>query len=236
MNRRKKEIFEKHKEFIKQLSKVNNSSVFIAEYKANYLYLSDNFHLFGYDPQVLKLPEIDPVYFEDRIHPDDAIILRLTQDKLMDFLDHLPVNQQKDYKHIYEFRIKTKDGSYARFIFQQQILELDEDGDPWLILGLIDPSPDTSLPGSVKLRIINYKTGEIVPFSILKQKNDIKLSVREKEILELASRGLQSKEISTKLFLSIHTVNKHRQNIMQKMNTNNVVEAIDYARKLGLLD
>jgi DNA-binding CsgD family transcriptional regulator len=45
-----------------------------------------------------------------------------------------------------------------------------------------------------------------------------------------------SKEISDKLFLSIHTVNKHRQNIMQKMNTNNLLQSIDYARKLGLLD
>lgn len=52
----------------------------------------------------------------------------------------------------------------------------------------------------------------------------------------MVSKGMLSKEISDKLFLSIHTVNKHRQNIMQKMNTNNVLEAIDYARKLGLLD
>ena len=32
------------------------------------------------------------------------------------------------------------------------------------------------------------------------------------------------------------SVNNHRQNILQKMNTDNVVEAINYARKLGLLD
>ena len=45
-----------------------------------------------------------------------------------------------------------------------------------------------------------------------------------------------SKEISNKLSLSIHTVNKHRQNIMQKMNADNIIEAMEYARKLGLLD
>jgi len=49
-------------------------------------------------------------------------------------------------------------------------------------------------------------------------------------------KGMLSKEISDKLFLSIHTVNKHRQNIMQKMNTSNIIEALDYARKLGLTD
>ena len=45
-----------------------------------------------------------------------------------------------------------------------------------------------------------------------------------------------SKKISNKLSVSIHTVNKHRQNIMQKMNANNIIEAMEYARKLGLLD
>ena len=47
---------------------------------------------------------------------------------------------------------------------------------------------------------------------------------------------MQSKEISDKLFVSIHTVNKHRQNIMQKMNADNIIAVIEYARKLGLLD
>lgn len=39
-----------------------------------------------------------------------------------------------------------------------------------------------------------------------------------------------------KFAISIHTVNKHRQNMMQKMNADNIIEAIEYARKLGLLD
>ena len=76
----------------------------------------------------------------------------------------------------------------------------------------------------------------IIKFTITEQDSDIKLSEREKEILQMVRKGMLSKEISEKLYLSIHTVNKHRQNIMQKMNTNNILEAIEYARKLGLLD
>ena len=236
MDKKKQEIWEKHKGYIELLSKVNNSSVFVAEYKANYIFLSDNFQLFGYDPQIINSSEIDPEYFESRIHPDDWSILSSTQDRLMDFLLSLPASQRKDYKHIYEFRVKDLNGSNARFILQQQVLELDEDGNPWLLLGIVDMSPDTTSQEHVKLRIINFRTGEIAPFSIVNPENDVKLSKREKEILELVRKGLQSKEISDRLFLSIHTVNKHRQNIMQKMQTNNVLEAIDYASKLGLLD
>lgn len=236
MEKEKQEIWEKHKEYIELISKVNNSSVFVAQYQANYLFLSDNFKLFGYDPHIINSPQIDPEYFESRIHPDDMVVLDATQKRLMEFLQSLPVGQRKDYKHIYEFRIRKADGEYGRFILQQQILELEDDGSPWLILGVIDLSPDVSSIEQVKLRITNYKTGEVVPFSIVVKENTIKLSDREKEILSLVRRGLQTKEISNKLFLSIHTVNKHRQNIMQKMNTNNVLESIDYAGRLGLLE
>lgn len=236
MNKENLQVWEKYREFIELLSKVNNSCVFVAEYCVSYWFLSDNFQLFGYDPEVIHSSEIAPGYLETRIHPDDLIVLGTTQRKLFEFIQTLPVDRRKDYKHIYECRAKNAEGDYIRFIFQQQILELDEDGKPWLLFGVLDISPDTSPLEQIKLRVINYKTGEIVPFSIFEQESDIKLSEREKEILQMVRKGMQSKEISDKLFLSIHTVNKHRQNIMQKMNTNNVLEAIDYARKLGLLD
>ena len=48
--------------------------------------------------------------------------------------------------------------------------------------------------------------------------------------------GVFSKEISNNLSISVHTVNNHRQNILQKMNTDNVVGANNLGRKLGLMD
>ncbi|MDR2057091.1 MAG: helix-turn-helix transcriptional regulator [Dysgonamonadaceae bacterium] len=235
MNEEYRKVRGKHREFIELLSKVNNSCVFVAELCVSYWFLSDNFQILGYDPQIIHSPEIASGYLETRIHPDDLIVLETMQSKLLDFIQSLPIDERKDYKHIYECRVRNVESNYVRFIFQQQILELDKEGNPWLLFGLLDISPDTSSMEHIKLRVINYKTGKIVPFAIIEQENDIKLSKREKEILKLVSKGMLSKEISNKLFLSIHTVNKHRQNIMQKMNTNNVLEAIDYARKLGLL-
>jgi hypothetical protein len=217
MKEENRKVWEKHREFIELLSKVNNSCVFVAELCVSYWFLSDNFQILGYDPQIIHSPEIASGYLETRIHPDDLIVLEATQSKLLDFIQSLPIDQRKDYKHIYECRVRNVEGNYVRFIFQQQILELDKEGNPWLLFGLLDISPDTSSMEHIKLRVINYKTGKIVPFAITEQENDIKLSEREKEILKLVSKGMLSKEISNKLFLSIHTVNKHRQNIMQKI-------------------
>lgn len=79
------------------------------------------------------------------------------------------------------------------------------------------------------------KTGNIVPFPLTEESN-INLTKREIEILSLVNSGMFSKEISDRLSISIHTVNNHRQNILQKLNTDNIVEAINFAKKLELLD
>lgn len=232
----KDKIWEKHRPYVEMLAEVNNSSVYVAEYRMGYWFLSDSFRIFGYNPEDLHAEDKVSDFLEKRVHPDDFIVMEATQRNLLEYLETLPLNERKDYKHIYELRARNGEGVYMRFIVQQQILELDEEGRPWLLFGIIDVSPDTSPLDQVKLRVINYKTGEIVPFAIQGRQTDIQLSAREKEILELARKGMQSKEISDKLSISIHTVNKHRQNIMQKMNADNVLEAIEYARKLGLVN
>ena len=52
------------------------------------------------------------------------------------------------------------------------------------------------------------------------------LSKREIEVLGLVSKGFASKEIADKLFLSVNTVNNHRQNILEKVGAVNTTEAV----------
>jgi DNA-binding NarL/FixJ family response regulator len=53
------------------------------------------------------------------------------------------------------------------------------------------------------------------------------LSKREKEILEMLSKGLLYKEISDALFISTETVRKHVYHIYEKLHVNNRVEAVN---------
>jgi DNA-binding NarL/FixJ family response regulator len=55
------------------------------------------------------------------------------------------------------------------------------------------------------------------------------------EILCLIERGWMSKEIASELFISINTVNRHRQNILMKLQANNSVEACRIAKSLKLI-
>ena len=57
------------------------------------------------------------------------------------------------------------------------------------------------------------------------------LTIREKEILELASKGLTRNEIATKLFVSHHTIKKHFENIYRKLRVRNKIQALNKYRR-----
>lgn len=66
-------------------------------------------------------------------------------------------------------------------------------------------------------------------------KNVEKLSKRELEILALWGEGLQNNEIATKLFISIRTVETHKNNIMQKLGIRTTVDLIKFAIRNNLI-
>ena len=66
---------------------------------------------------------------------------------------------------------------------------------------------------------------------------DIRDSItsREREILGLLSKGHNSKEISEMLFLSPHTVDYHRRQLLKKTNSKNIAQLIGIAYHMGIL-
>lgn len=81
--------------------------------------------------------------------------------------------------------------------------------------------------------MVNLATGETQLLSEQDYSNI--LSPREKEILKYIAKGHLSKEIAQMLSISINTVNRHRQNILQKLHSGNSFEAYKRAAELGLI-
>jgi DNA-binding NarL/FixJ family response regulator len=61
------------------------------------------------------------------------------------------------------------------------------------------------------------------------------LTPRELEVLKLIAEAHSSKEIATLLFISIKTVERHRQNILDKLGMRDRVELTRYAIRRGLI-
>jgi two-component system, NarL family, response regulator NreC len=60
------------------------------------------------------------------------------------------------------------------------------------------------------------------------------LSHRENEVLQLVAEGFHSIAIADKMFISVHTVETHRRNIMRKLDLHSVAELTKFAIREGL--
>ena len=91
--------------------------------------------------------------------------------------------------------------------------------------------------GAPMSAMIAKKALNLLRNSKLQQENseDYKLTKRELEVLEQIAKGLSYDQISNNLFISYGTAKKHVENIYAKMKVHNKIEAIEKARKSGLL-
>lgn len=61
------------------------------------------------------------------------------------------------------------------------------------------------------------------------------LSTREKEVLQHIADGLTNPQIAAKLFISLHTVDSHRKNLLTKFGVNNTAGLIRMAAKYSMV-
>ena len=204
------QIAQEYLPYMKILEEAGSFAVFLSDRFGHYYYVTE---------YIEASQEID---IEKLVHPDDLEVVRRIDKKVWEFLDTLPEEEKLTYKYIYEMRVLDR-GKYVRMIYQMRILAFK--GDNFLAMGIIDIAPQQSANTSVRFQIKNCLTDEIVPFAI-ESATDTLLTPREREILALAKEGMFSKEISEKLNISIHTVNRHRQNILEKLQVDNIIEAM----------
>lgn len=219
-------LLEYHKEMLSYLAKVSNSGITVFDmYQKKHVYTSLNFgEVFGECKEGI----------DERVHPDDLYSLMKNGILALKFI-YANKNNVEDYKVIPEFRVRNATGKYVRVVEQYSLLEKDKSGNAWLSLSVLDLSPDQSLFKTVRGHILNVKENKLFSIENLLSRKTADLTTREIAVLQLIKEGLLSKEISEQLFISVHTVNTHRQRILEKLDVNNSMEAVKYASALGLL-
>jgi len=70
----------------------------------------------------------------------------------------------------------------------------------------------------------------------LRKKSDHELTSRETELLQLIAEGQANKQIASELTISIKTVEKHRQHLMEKLNIHDIAGLTRYAIAGGIIE
>ena len=64
----------------------------------------------------------------------------------------------------------------------------------------------------------------------------IRLTSREREVIDLLKEGLSNREIASRLNLAIHTVKSHVHNILEKLALRSRLEVVAYSHSVGKSD
>jgi DNA-binding NarL/FixJ family response regulator len=74
------------------------------------------------------------------------------------------------------------------------------------------------------------------PSSKTPKRNNVRLTSRESELLQLIAEGHVNKQIASDLKISIKTVEKHRQHLMEKLNIHEIAGLTRYAISAGVIE
>ena len=201
--------------------------------RKSYIYAGATAQHIGFEPTG---QEINSIWEDDllsKIHPEDLQKKYLLELQFFQLIKTVELEERTNYCLITKLSVKNKEGKYVTMKHRLLYLSSTAGGNVWLVLclySMVYDHPGFDVPDGL---ILNTKTGAIIdnkeerPFELLTN--------REREIIQLIYLGIKSKEIAARLSLSIHTVNRHRQNIFQKLGVDNAIEAIKVANSIGVL-
>ena len=187
--------------------------------------------MIGVEPE-----DLSPYHFMEATHPDDIQRLNLGRTKLVKMAQDLFI-AEKGYSVLLStnIRMRVPSGEYSDFLIQCYLFYTTIPYKTVFFLKI-----HTNIDWHKKIKHgYHYYTGD--DLSYLRYPDDEMLmkgnifSDREFEIIRLIESGLSSEEIAEKLFLSVHTVNTHRRNMLDKSGKASMSDLIYYLKERGVL-
>jgi|SRR5690606_7694745 len=171
----------------------------------------------------------------ESVHPEDIPYYYHYEQSAVRFFSGLPPELFLSYKFSYDYRIKTKKGGYKRVLQQIVPIYYFPEGGAKTI-GIFTDISHLNVQGIPKLSFIG-RDGQPSYYNVhLQEKFSLSKKLftrREKEVLTLVLKGINSKQISEELNLSIFTVQTHRKNILKKSGCANLTELLTKAVREG---
>lgn len=223
-------------ETVKALSRLTHESLYIIDYyKKEFEYVSENpLFLCNHTPQ--EVLDMGYAFYFQHVTESDLKLL-ITINKLgFEFYETLPLEERKFCTISYDFHIVNENRNAILVNHKLTPLFLTPCGKIWKAMCIVSLSRNSN---AGNISIYNQITDVFWIFDIVENKwiikEKIELSNRESEILKFVAQGLTIDEIAKKIFVTAATVKFHRRNIFDKLEVNNIREALSHALNYKLL-
>lgn len=185
-------------------------------------------------PEYAKKPDAAFEYEIFNNIPEEELLQRhILELRFFHYINTVPIENRMNYYATCLVHFQTQDGRKLPVLHCVHYLACQSNGSIRLGLGTYVPFPLTD--GTMAGGIVDATTGQCVKPQLYEQYDRNMLSQRQLEILSLLSQGAGSKEIADRLCISVHTVNRHRQDILAKLNVANTAAAVKLALRMHII-
>jgi LuxR family transcriptional regulator len=171
-----------------------------------------------------ELQALGPAYFTKFFPAEEMKFLSLGLQKFVAKNDHTSI-------HSFLQRVRPDDKSdYKWYFTNSRLCYANDSENTSLIMHLAVEASTLNNLGAKLNRVLEenaFITQNYRKFNLLTK--------REKELITLIALGHTSHDISDLLFISIHTVNNHRKNLMNKLELNCISKLIRFAISFDLI-
>jgi DNA-binding CsgD family transcriptional regulator len=203
---------------------------------SRFIYASDKRNIVGYD-LTLYTAENGIHFSMNNIHPDWILSAMLFQKTASDCMIEKRETTMTKMVVNFDGKYKRSNGQYFNFLQQSVVAEKNEQHEPTVFLSYIHDVTYMKKEGTANFILTSPEEIIFRHYNFDKQCLEPvhPFSEQEKKVLRLLSEGKQSKEIAGLLFISPHTVDTHRRNLLNKTNCTDTTGLITYSKIVGLI-
>lgn len=222
---------------VKAFSRITYQSIYVIDYLTkNFVFVSNNpLFLCGLSPKEVQQMGY-AFYLEKVIDADYDLLIKINRIGF-EFYETIPKEERLQYFISYDFHIQESQDKLPILINHRLTpIFLTKKGKIWKALCVVSLSVKKS---SGNIIIGKEGTSTFFRYDLYsnqwKEAEKIVLNEREREIIQLSSRGLCIDDIGKRLFLSRDSVNYHRRNLFEKLGVHSINEAIAFATRQSLI-
>lgn len=233
-----------------------NTIFFVADYQEGHCYYMSKgmSHLLGHPPEIFL--ERGVSFFMSLVHPED--IYRVLQEKVAYFAHISSPDFDLSKAHVWEthYRMLHSNGTFTCIRFSAYNLEHLPNGAVRYFFGVMRDITPSKIGEEYLWRELQRRESSEKKLSEIKKEYERmcrqevasqtpfepmeigfktnpyhKLTIREKEVLKLISKGMITKEIADKMNISYHTAETYRKHLIEKFEVKNTAELIKEASK-----
>ncbi|MGH1518061.1 response regulator transcription factor [Chryseobacterium sp. JK1] len=230
------EICLKYRSIAKMYAEIENAICVLTDLKTrkSVIYYGGISSLIGEDRKGDEVG-ISSIWEDDilnKIHAEDVRKKLVLEHYFFHFLKDIPIKEWTDYYMAINLRMRSNSGEYIT-VWHRMFYGIEEDKVRMALCIYNISGNNVNALLHENGVIVNSMNGATLYYKEFTY-NDV-LSAREKEVLLMIAHGRMSKEIAESLGISLNTVNRHRQNILQKLQVKNSIEAYRLAKAMGLV-